>query len=84
MYQDNQSAMLLERNGHTSSGHRTQHIDIRHYFVTDRIRRGDLRVEYCNTDDMIGDFFTKPVQGSKFCKFQTIVLNLPSEDKSIN
>jgi hypothetical protein len=33
---------------------------------------------------MIGDFFTKPVQGSKFHKFQTIVLNLPSKDKSIN
>jgi hypothetical protein len=33
---------------------------------------------------MIGDFFTKPVQGSKFRKFQTIVLNLPSKDKSVN
>jgi hypothetical protein len=83
MYQDNQSAMLLEHNGRSSSGRRTQHIDIHYYFVTDRIKRGDLRVEYCNTDDMIGDF-TKPVQGSKFRKFQTIVLNLPSKDKSIN
>jgi hypothetical protein len=84
VYQDNQSAMLLERNGRSSSGRWTRHIDIRYYFVTDRIKRGDLRVEYCNTDDMIGDFFTKPVQGSKFRKFQTIVLNLPSKDKSIN
>jgi hypothetical protein len=84
VYQDNQSAMLLECNGRSSSGCRTQHIDIRYYFVTDRIKRGNLCVKYCNTDDMIGDFFTKPVQGSKFRKFQTIVLNLPSEDKSVN
>jgi len=79
VYQDNQSAMLLERNGRASSGRRTRHIDIRYYFVTDRIKKGDLRVEYCNTDDMTGDFFTKPVQGSKFRKFQGIVLNLPPE-----
>jgi hypothetical protein len=62
----------------------TQYIDIHYYFVTNRIKRGDLHVEYCNTDDMIGDFLTSPVQGSKFRKFQTIVLNLPSEDKSVN
>lgn len=37
VYQDNQSAILLERNGRASSGRRTRHIDIRYYFVTDRI-----------------------------------------------
>jgi hypothetical protein len=84
VYQDNQSAVLLEHNGRASSGRRTRYIDIRYYFVTNRIKRGDLRVEYCNTNDMIGDFLTSPVQGSKFHKFQTIVLNLASEDKSVN
>ena len=77
--QDNQSAMLLERNGRSSSGRRTRHIDTRYYFVTDRVKQGDLRVEYCPADDVLGDFFTKPLQGCKFRKFQRIVLNLPSE-----
>jgi hypothetical protein len=34
VYQDNQSAMLLEKNGRALSGRRTQHIDIRYFFVT--------------------------------------------------
>ena len=31
IYQDNQSAMLLERNGKASSGKRTKHINIRYF-----------------------------------------------------
>ena len=46
VYQDNQSAILLERNGQKSSGKRTRHIDIRYYFITDRIAHKEVRVEY--------------------------------------
>jgi hypothetical protein len=35
VYQDNQSAILLERNGKASSSKRTKHINIRYFFVTD-------------------------------------------------
>ena len=38
VYQDNQSAMKLKKNGRASSGKRTSHITIRYYFVTDRIQ----------------------------------------------
>jgi hypothetical protein len=34
LYQDNQSAMLLEKNGERSSTKRTRHIDIRYFFIT--------------------------------------------------
>jgi hypothetical protein len=78
VYQDNQSAMLLERNGRASSGKRTRHVDIRYFFVADRIKKKQLRVEYCPTEEMIADFFTKPLQGSLFRKFRTFLLNLSS------
>jgi len=42
VYQDNQSAILLEANGRASSRRRTRHINIRYFFVTDRIKQGDL------------------------------------------
>ena len=80
MYQDNQSAILLERNGRKSSGRRTRHVDIRYYFATDRIQAGELRVEYCPTEDMLADFFTKPLQGSLFRKFRALILNLSGDD----
>jgi hypothetical protein len=70
VYQDNKSAMLLEKNGRASSSHRTRHINIRYFFVSDRVKNGELSIEYCPTDEMrIGDFFTKPLQGAKFQKF---------------
>ena len=33
VYQDNKSAILLEKNGRASSSKRTRHINIRYYFV---------------------------------------------------
>ena len=37
LYQDNQSAIKLEMNGGQSSRNITRHINIRYYFITDRI-----------------------------------------------
>ena len=37
IYQDNQNAIRLEKNGRRSSSKRTRHINIRYYFITDRI-----------------------------------------------
>jgi hypothetical protein len=76
VYQDNKSAILLERNGKRSSGRRTRHINIRYFFITDRIKCGEVGVVYCPTDDMVGDFFTKPLQGSRFVKFRNMILNI--------
>ena len=79
VYQDNQSAMLLERNGRASSGRRTRHINIRYFFVSDRIKQKELRVEYCPTEDMVADLLTKPLQGSLFRKLRRLLLNLPDD-----
>jgi hypothetical protein len=79
VYQDNQSAILLERNGRTSSSRRTRHVNIRYFFVSDRIANKELRVEYCPTDDMWGDFMTKTLQGTKFKRMRAKIMNI-SED----
>ena len=74
IFQDNKSAILLEKNGKTSSGRRTKHIIIRYFFVTDRINKGDVSVEWCPTDDMTGDFSTKPNQGALFRRFRDLIM----------
>jgi hypothetical protein len=76
IFQDNQSAMLLEKNGRKSSSKRTRHIKIIYCFGTDRIKRGEVKVEYCPTDDMLGDPFTKPLQGKKFRGFRNHIPNV--------
>ena len=75
LYQDNQSAILLEKNGRLSSSKRTKHLNIRYFFITDRINDGDLKVEYCPSTEMVADFFTKPLQGKMFLKFRKMVMN---------
>jgi len=75
MYQDNTSAMLLEKNGTESSSKRTRHINIRYYYIKDCIDKKHLTIEYCPTDDMIGDFPSKPLQGSKFKKHRKAIMN---------
>jgi hypothetical protein len=78
LYQDNMSSMLLEKNGRASSGKRTRHINIRFYFVADRVANGELRIEHCPTADMVADFFTKPLQGALFYKLRDLVMNVDS------
>jgi hypothetical protein len=78
VFQDNLSAILLEKNGRKSSSRRTRHINIRYFFVTDRMQSKELSVEYCPTGNMLADMFTKPLQGSPFRKFRAAVLNLKS------
>jgi hypothetical protein len=75
VYQDNKSAILLENNGKASSSKRTRHINIRYYFVTDRIANGEISIEYCPTKQMIADFFTKPLQGAAFIGFRDFIMN---------
>ena len=74
IYQDNQSAILLEKNGLKSAGKRSRHLNIRHFFVTDQIRKGLVTVQYCHTDDMISDYLTKPLHAWKFEKFRQLIM----------
>jgi hypothetical protein len=77
LYQDNESSIKLENNGRKSSGKRTRHINVRYFFITDRIKCKEIRVAYCPTGDMLADYFTKPLQGALFRRMRDMVLNIP-------
>jgi hypothetical protein len=76
IYQDNQSSILLEKNGKRSSSKRTRHINIRYFFVTDRVKANEVSIEYCPTGEMNADFYTKPLQGSAFRMFCYRIMNV--------
>jgi len=81
VFQDNKSSMLLEKNGKASSSKRTKHINIRYFFITDRISQGEVTVQWCPTGDMIGDYATKPLQGAQFRKFRDQIMGVvPAQD----
>jgi hypothetical protein len=73
VYQDNMSTIAMVRNGGPTS-HRTRHINIRFFFAKDHEDRGEIKIEYCPTEDMLADFFTKPLQGALFIRLRTQLL----------
>ena len=86
IYQDNQSAIRMERNGRNSCTGNSRHIHIRYFFVKDRIDNGEFKVEYCPTHTMNADYFTKPLIGIKFIELRKIIIsykNIFDIDKSL-
>ena len=40
------------------------------------VENRNISIEYWPTDDMLGDYMSKPLQGKKFREFRRQVLNL--------
>ncbi len=49
LLQDNKSSILLERNGRASSSNRTRHINIRYFFISDRMNIKEVSPHWCPT-----------------------------------
>eukprot|EP00957_Ditylum_brightwellii_P043986 3338152-Ditylum_brightwellii.AAC.1 len=79
VYQKNESAIRLKQNRKGSSSKCTWHIDICYFFITDCIEAGDLTMEYCPTGMMIGDFYTKAMQGKTFRMFRDLIMNVENQ-----
>ena len=75
IFQDNKSTILLAENGRHSTGKRSRHLNIKYFYITNQLEKKEMEIKYCPTDDMIGDYNTKPLQGGKFRKFKYIIMN---------
>ena len=75
-YQDNGSAIKLEKNETKSAGDRSRHVNIRYYFVKDIIQCEKIEVQHCPTEIMISDFLTKPLQGGLFKRLRDTIMGL--------
>ena len=76
MYQDNQSDIVLEENGAASSGSRTRHINTRYFFEKDRVDSKENQIKYCPSGQMVGDYLTKPLQGSQIRIHRDMIINI--------
>ena len=56
LLQDNTSAILMQKNGRTCLGKRNRAIDVRYFAIKDLIDKGEVCIEYCDTENMIADF----------------------------
>ncbi|XP_077221653.1 secreted RxLR effector protein 161-like [Tasmannia lanceolata] len=66
---DNTNAINLTKNPIQYS--RAKHIEIRHYFLRDHSKKGDISIEYIHTNDQLADIFTKPLNEDPFCDIRS-------------
>ena len=50
IYQDNESAIKMEKNGRNSCTGNSRHVSIRYFFIKDRVEKGEVTILYCPTE----------------------------------
>jgi len=66
VYQDNKGAIHLANNAGYSA--RTKHMALKYHFSRQAVERGDIKIEYVRTDDMLADGLTKAIGGQNLEK----------------
>jgi Reverse transcriptase (RNA-dependent DNA polymerase) len=75
--QDNKAVISWLKNG-KAKDEKGRHISIRYFWLADRIKRGNLVVNYTSTNDMVADYLSKPLVGAIFDKFRNMILGISS------
>jgi hypothetical protein len=68
IYCDNQSCIRLSE--HLVFHERSKHIEIKYYFIQDKVQEGEVKLEYIPTDEQTADTLTKPLSRIKFAHFR--------------
>ena len=85
VYKDNRSAILLEQNGILSSTRRTKYINVRYYFIKEKVNYKELTIKWYPTGKMVSDYNTQPLSGKKLgrsyptCKINVLICLFPSQ-----
>ena len=64
IFEDNQSAIAMTKNPQFHG--RAKHIDIKYHFIREQVNCGNAKLEYCPTEEMTADIFTKGLNRELF------------------
>jgi hypothetical protein len=65
---DSSSAICLAHNPIFHK--RAKHIKIRHHFLRDHVKKGDIEMKFIDTARHLADIFTKPLDSSCFASLR--------------
>ena len=71
IYEDNNSVIAVSKSFKSHS--KLKHIDIKHNFVKQVVRRNDIKIEYCPSEDNLADIFTKGLYSPNFLKIRKCI-----------
>ena len=75
-HQYNKSSIVFENTGKALISKRTKHINITYFFITGRVKNGEVSVVWCPTGDIIGEYMSKRLQGAMFINFRDQIMGL--------
>lgn len=75
IHEDNLSTITMIKKGKCMSKG-SKHINIRYYFIKDRIDSGEVDIKHLPTHEMLADCLTKPLQGSHFRTLRNKLINI--------
>jgi len=73
--QDNKSTLSMIKNGR-ATGPTSRHINIRFFWLNDRVESGEVSMRFVRTEDMTSDLLTKHTEGKLFYKHRNTMLNI--------
>ena len=82
LLQDNKSSILLCTKGRASLGKRSRAMNVRYFAIKDHVDRGEIKIMHCGTEKIIGDFFSKPLQGKRFYAFRNLILGMRGSESA--
>ena len=74
--QDNKSAISLTQ-GIKVQNKRSKHFGLEFDCVREYVQRGEMKLEYCETENLPADMLTKALPGPKFVRFRDEVMGGP-------
>ena len=78
--EDNQAAICMAKNAQYHG--RAKHIDIKYHFIREHVANAAVKLQYCRTEEMIADIFTKGLGAVQFVKLRKM-LGVSSMKKNI-
>ena len=74
IFEDNQGAVQLSRNPVSNSN--SKHIDVRHHFLRELVRRGDISVSHVPSEYQHAGILTKALAFDVFAIHRRFLMNL--------
>jgi len=78
--QDNKACILIASRGRKRDVNLSKAVDIKYFWISDKIEEGEIELKWIDTEDLIADGLTKPLVGAKFKKWRDRILNITTED----
>ena len=70
----------MAKEGRRTRGKRTQCIEIRYFYITEKIKDSLIVISYCPTKKLVSNYLSKPIQGSLFRMHYNSIMGITNEE----